>query len=138
MLEGKYYLIKRNGYRWKFYWAPYEPAPEKDFDDWGVAVIDASWKTEDPRPKHLRAAPLGYQLQPWIQILRDPNVYSEKYDLYGKDWRPCLLKSDVLKCLVGSDKYHRRMLYVGVCPMVFPNSWSKQKCSFFYKENLPR
>lgn len=138
MLDGKYYLIKRSKYSWKFYWAPYKPAPEKDFDDWGVAVIDGRWKIEDPRPRNLRATPLGYQLQPWIQILRDPNVYSEKYGLSGKDWRGYLLTSDVLRCLINSDKYHHRMLAVGVEYMVFPDSLSKQECSFFYKENLSK
>ncbi|MDY2640266.1 hypothetical protein ACQRBI_01910 [Lactobacillus johnsonii] len=137
MLEGKYYLIKRSDHKWKFYWAPYEPAPKNDFDDWGVAVIDTHWKTDDPRPKHLRGKPLGYQLQPWIQVLRDPNVYSEKYDMYGKDWRGYSLTYEVMRCLIHSNKNCRRMLSVGVCQMAFPDSWPKQECSFFYKENLP-
>ena len=77
-------------------------------------------------------------MQPWIQILRDPNVYSEKYGLSGKDWRGYLLTSDVLRCLINSDKYHHRMLAVGVEYMVFPDSLSKQECSFFYKENLSK
>ncbi len=54
MIEGKFYLIKRQGTKYKFYWAPYDPAPKRDFEDWGVAVVDLSWKTEDPRPLHLR------------------------------------------------------------------------------------
>lgn len=57
-MNGQYYLIKKSGTKYKFYWAPLSPWPERDFEDWGVAVIDFSWITEDPRPKHLRACSL--------------------------------------------------------------------------------
>ena len=52
-MNGQYYLIKKSGTKYKFYWAPLSPWPERDFEDWGVAVIDLSWITADPRPKHL-------------------------------------------------------------------------------------
>ncbi|MCH3904768.1 MAG: hypothetical protein LKF01_04600 [Lactobacillus sp.] len=136
MLEGKFYLIKHVGTKWKFYWAPYEPAPERDFEDWGVAVIDTSWKIKDQRPKHLRAKPLDYQLQPWVQILRDPNVYSEKLGYCGKDWRGYSLNSNIFRGLIHADKHHRRILSVGVQIEVFDNKTPKKDCSFFYKENL--
>ena len=81
MIEGKFYLIKRQGTKYKFYWAPYDPAPKRDFEDWGVAVVDLSWKTEDPRPLYLRKKKIF--LQPWIQILRYTElVLSGEPELY--------------------------------------------------------
>lgn len=73
-MNGQYYLIKKIGTKYKFYWTLRSPWPKKNFEDWGVAVIDFSWVTEDPRPKHLRAAPLGYQLKPRYQVLRNPEI----------------------------------------------------------------
>lgn len=81
-MNGQYYLIKKSGTKYKFYWAPLSPWPERDFEDWGVAVIDFSWITEDPRPKHLRAAPSGYQLKPKYQVLRDARIDGVRDDSY--------------------------------------------------------
>lgn len=103
-LNGKYYLIKKIGTKYKFYWAPASPWPEKDFEDWGVAVIDLSWVTEDPRPKHLRAAPLGYKLKPRYQVLRDPKIDGVRSD----EHRYMVLGSGhVYHCLHSMDNRHR-------------------------------
>ncbi|MDB6231047.1 hypothetical protein ACTQV8_09710 [Lactobacillus amylovorus] len=120
MIEGKFYLIKRQGTKYKFYWAPYDPAPKRDFEDWGVAVVDLSWKTEDPRPLHLRQKKIF--LQPWIHILRDPNVYSERFNYYGKDWRGYSLNSNILRGFHWWDKDHRKMLGIGVEVIVYANN----------------
>ncbi len=42
---------------------------KSNYDNWGVAVVNLDWKTYDPRPKHLRATLLGYELQPRINPL---------------------------------------------------------------------
>ena len=81
-MNGQYYLIKKSGTKYKFYWAPLSPWPERDFEDWGVAVIDFSWITEDPRPKHLRAAPSGYQLKPECQVLQEARIDGVRDDSY--------------------------------------------------------
>lgn len=81
-MNGQYYLIKKSGTKYKFYWAPLSPWPERNFEDWGIAVIDFSWITEDPRPKHLRATPLGYQLKPKYQVLRDARIDGVRDDSY--------------------------------------------------------
>ncbi len=46
---------------------------------WGVAVVDLDWKTYDPRPLHLRAKPLDYELQPTFQVLSFPIIGGEEY-----------------------------------------------------------
>lgn len=94
-MNGQYYLIKKIGTKYKFYWAPTSPAPEKDFEDWGVAVIDFSWRTDDPRPKHLRAVPLGYKLQPRYQVLRDPKIDG----IRDKRWRYIILDGRCDRCI---------------------------------------
>lgn len=76
-MNGQYRLINRKGTKFKFYWAPYSPWPERDYADWGVAVVDLAWPILDPRPKHLRAKPLDYELKPFVQILRDPVIKGE-------------------------------------------------------------
>ena len=96
-MNGQYYLIKKVGTKVKFYWAPLAPWPVKDFEDWGVAVVDASWRTEDPRPKHLRATPLGYALQPAVQVLRDPKIDEVRDDR----WRHCCLGYHLPSALYG-------------------------------------
>lgn len=103
-MNGKYYLIKKIGTKYKFYWAPLSPYPENDFEDWGVAVIDFSWPTSDPRPKHLRAAPLGYKLKPRYQVLRDPKVEGIRDDTYRY---MCLETFHVYQCLPHMDEKHR-------------------------------
>lgn len=103
-MNGKYYLIKKAGTKYKFYWAPLSPWPERDFEDWGVAVIDFSWITEDPRPKHLRAASLGYELKPKCQVLRDPKIDGVRDGGYRY---VVLGTGHVRRCLLGMDERHR-------------------------------
>lgn len=49
-MNGKYYLIKKIGTKYKFYWAPLSPYPEREFEDWGVAVIDFRGQLWIPAP----------------------------------------------------------------------------------------
>lgn len=100
-MNGQFYLIKKVGTKYKFYWAPLSPWPEKKFEDWGVAVFDTSWITEDPRPKHLRSTPLGYDLKPVYQVLRDPIIDGKR----DKKWRYLCLKN--FGYLIKLDKNHR-------------------------------
>lgn len=97
-------MIKKAGTKYKFYWAPLSPWPERDFEDWGVAVIDFSWITEDPRPKHLRAASLGYELKPKCQVLRDPKIDGVRDGGYRY---VVLGTGHVRRCLLGMDERHR-------------------------------
>ena len=61
-------------------------------------------------------------LQPWIHILRDPNVYSERFNYYGKDWRGYSLNSNILRGFHWWDKDHRKMLGIGVEVIVYANN----------------
>lgn len=129
MIEGKFYLIKHVGTKYKVYWAPYDPAPKRDFQDWGVAVIDTIYLINDLRPLHLRQTKIKYQ-PPIIHILRDPNVYSQKYNFYGKDWRGYSINSSIFKGLRYMDATHHRMLGIGSEITVFPDD---KKVSFWDK-----
>ncbi len=101
-MNGQYYLIKKVGTKYKFYWAPVSPKPKSDFDDWGVAVVDFSWPTEDPRSKHLRATQLGYRLKPRYQVLRDPKIDETRNCRY----RHMCLESNMYSCLARMDRQH--------------------------------
>ena len=99
-MNGQFYLIYHHGTKYKVYFAPLyfkewklpprgwlpPSVKERYFAKWGVAVVDRAWKTHDPRPRHLRAAPLGYKLQPAIQYLRDPIEGGVPH----KEYRVCL------------------------------------------------
>ena len=79
-MNGQYHLINRKGNKFKFYWAPMHPEINRtDYSKWGVAVVDLDWKTYDPRPLHLRAKPLDYELQPTFQVLSFPIIGGEEY-----------------------------------------------------------
>lgn len=107
-MNGQYYLIKKIGTKYKFYWAPVSPSPKADFDDWGVAVVDFSWITEDSRPKHLRAAPLGYPLKPRYQVLHDPKIDG----IRDARHRHMCLESNMYSCLARMDEQHRYVNWI--------------------------
>ena len=69
IMNGQYHLINQKGNKFKFYWAPMSPDIKwGKYDNWGVAVVDLDWATSDPRPFHLRAKPLEYELKPFIKF----------------------------------------------------------------------
>lgn len=79
-MNGQYHLINRKGNKFKFYWAPMDPSLNRcDYSKWGVAVVDLDWKTYDPRPLHLKAKPLPYDLKPFCQVLRFPIINGKEY-----------------------------------------------------------
>lgn len=88
-MNGMYVLKSIEGTLYVFYWAPVHPEftyPNPPLDElnqkWGVAVVDTSWVINDPRPKHLRAEPLGFELHKPYDILSYPIIEGKpfKYD----------------------------------------------------------
>lgn len=78
-MNGQYHLIVRKNNKFKFYWAPLHLSLSRcDYSKWGVAVVNLDWETYDPRPLHLRAKPLDYDLKPFFQVLRFPIIDGEE------------------------------------------------------------
>lgn len=86
-MNGMSVLKSISGTRYEMYWAPVtpeltfpNPSQEELEIKWGLVVIDLSWVVEDPRPKHLRAKPLGYDLKPPYEIVTYPRIDGKLYD----------------------------------------------------------
>ncbi|MDR1605555.1 MAG: hypothetical protein LBS41_00445 [Streptococcaceae bacterium] len=108
-MNGQYYLINKKGNKFKFYWAPVSPDIVRGkYNNWGVAVIDLDWQTYDPRPLHLRAKPLGYDLQPHFQVLRFPTIDGQEY----QSTYPQLSSHHILTAIRAFDKGERYACWI--------------------------
>lgn len=86
-MNGMSVLKSNSGTCYELYWAPVtpeltfpNPSQEELETKWGLVVIDLSWVVEDPRPKHLRAKPLGDDLKPPYEIVTYSRIAGKLYD----------------------------------------------------------